>query len=166
MCNGKVFITERLASVSHTSMRRIEFSPFMALTNAKAACWKTSSPAISDSLFKTWQAKMRANWERLEATHSKFMSHQTNHLCCGRSIHTIATENVRTQQCTPWPPGRVSLLVLFLFLNVFFNYGWSNALETYALEPVRKTCSTFDRSGTLNIGIVRLECVHCMFPGA
>lgn len=121
---------------------------------------------ISNSLLNTWRAKMRYNGERIEATHSRSISHATNRLCCGESTHALATKTVPALQSTTSPLEKANLRVMSFIHNMFFWSEWGEGLELDALEPVWETLSSCGRREKFDIWFLHPKYVDFMSSGA
>lgn len=92
---------------------------------------------MSDVLFMTCRTKKSSNREILEKTHSKCRSDPTSLLCCGRSKHALATENVPSEQSTIRTPERVTFRMMF-FVHERFYFQTKQNLRAGYTKLVRK----------------------------
>lgn len=131
-------------------MWRFRFGYSMSWTNLKAYCCTSPAQLLSNFLFKTWLAKMRANCVRIEAARSELVSHPKKYLCCGRNIHAFAMKNELAQQFPIEPPGWVKLQMMFFIHSMYICFRHDGNFESDALEPFRKNrlscgrCETFE----------------------
>lgn len=136
-------------------MKRSRASSFVALTNVEAICYPSSSPIVSDSLFTTRRANMRANCGSLKRR-SLGPGHIQQTTCAMVEAYALAIENLPTQQLTARPPVKVNMCMMSFIHNTFFRSKQSNSLEPDAIESARKTRSSCGRRGPFGIWFVHL----------